>query len=178
MGIPSTCQNLEELATPNLGSINQNGRNYMLQVGDSAPDFQGILWNEAEISLGQFLGQKVIIYFYPKDNTPGCTTEACDFQANLAIFAGQNFAIVGISPDKNASHKTFSRKYGLTFPLISDPENIISKKYGVWKEKKNYGRTYMGIERTTFVIDENAIVIAIFPNVRVKGHIQAIIDSI
>ena len=150
----------------------------MLQVGDSAPDFQGILWNEEKISLGQFLGQKVIIYFYPKDNTPGCTSEACDFQENLAKFEHGNVAIVGISPDKNASHKTFSQKYGLTFPLISDPENIISKKYGVWKEKKNYGRIYMGIERTTFIIDEAGIVLAVFPKVRVKGHIQALIDWI
>lgn len=150
----------------------------MLQVGDSAPDFQGILWNEEKISLGQFLGQKVIIYFYPKDNTPGCTSEACDFQENLAKFEHGNVAIIGISPDKNVSHKSFSKKYGLTFPLISDPENIISKKYGVWKEKKNYGRIYMGIERTTFVIDEAGIVLAVFPKVRVKGHIQTLIDWI
>lgn len=149
---------------------------YMLQVGDSAPDFQGIVGNDKGISLGEFLGQKLILYFYPKDNTPGCTTEACDFQDNLSTFKSRNTVIVGVSPDKGASHKTFAKQFGLTFPLVSDLDNIISRIYGVWKEKKNYGRSYMGIERTTFIIDENGKIIAIFPNVRVKGHIQAILD--
>ena len=150
----------------------------MLELGNLAPDFQTVLGNGEEISLSQFRGQKVILYFYPKDNTPGCTTEACDFQANLATFQARNVTVLGISPDKIDSHNRFAHKYDLTFPLISDTDLTISNLYGVWKEKMNYGRTYMGIERTTFVIDETGTIISIFPKVRVKGHIQRLIDSL
>ena len=148
----------------------------MLQIGSLAPSFEGVSTDGTILSLGHFREKRLILYFYPKDNTPGCTTEACDFQDNLSSFKSRNVSILGVSPDTIGSHEKFSGKYGLAFPLISDPENIISKLYGVWKEKINYGRTYMGIERTTFIIDEVGIIIAILPKVRVKGHIQALVD--
>ena len=144
----------------------------MLKVEDWAPEIEVILADNQELSLRLFRGKKVVIYFYPKDNTPECTVQACDFRDNLDASESQNVTILGVSSDTIQSHKNFAKKHSLPFPLISDPEHTISKTYGVWKEKKNYGKTYMGIERTSFVIDEHGKIIAIFSKVRVKGHIQ------
>ena len=144
----------------------------MLKVGDWAPAIEVILADNQELSLRLFRGKKVVIYFYPKDNTPECTVQACDFRDNLDASESQNVTILGVSSDTIQSHKNFAKKHSLPFPLISDPEHTISKTYGVWKEKKNYGKTYLGIERTSFVIDEHGKIIAIFSKVRVKGHIQ------
>ena len=134
----------------------------MLKVEDWAPEIEVILADNQELSLRLFRGKKVVIYFYPKDNTPECTVQACDFRDNLDASESQNVTILGVSSDTIQSHKNFAKKHSLPFPLISDPEHTISKTYGVWKEKKNYGKTYMGIERTSFVIDEHGKIIAIF----------------
>jgi peroxiredoxin Q/BCP len=149
-----------------------------LNTGDKAPDFK--LKNDAgeEVSLKSLKGQNVILYFYPKDDTPGCTKEACDFRDNLKVFDKKDTVIVGVSPDSVESHVKFKKKYGLPFQLLSDPEKKTLEAYGVWKEKSMYGRKYMGVERTTFVIDGNGKISKIFPKVSVTGHIEEVLASI
>ena len=135
-------------------------------------DIDGI---EKEYSLNNFKGQKVILYFYPKDNTSGCTQEACDFRDNINRLT--NFAIViGVSPDSIKSHLKFKEKQGLNFILLSDPEHKLAETFNVWVEKSMYGRKYMGIERSTFVLDENLNIIKEWRKVKVKGHVDEVID--
>ena len=135
-------------------------------------DIDGI---EKEYSLNDFKGQKVILYFYPKDNTPGCTQEACDFRDNINRLT--NFAtVIGVSPDSIKSHLKFKEKQGLNFILLSDPEHKLAEKFNVWVEKSMYGRKYMGIERSTFVLDENLNIIKEWRKVKVKGHVDEVID--
>ncbi len=135
-------------------------------------DIDGI---EKEYSLNDFKGQKVILYFYPKDNTSGCTQEACDFRDNINRLT--NFAtVIGVSPDSIKSHLKFKEKQGLNFILLSDPEHKLAEAFKVWVEKSMYGRKYMGIERSTFVLDENLNIIKEWRKVKVKGHVDEVID--
>lgn len=150
----------------------------MLQAGEKAPDFQGINQNGETISLSGFRGKKIILYFYPKDNTPGCTAEACNLNDKNAYFLQKGYVIIGISPDSVASHKRFEEQYQLTFNLISDPEKQIIQAYGAWGEKKYYSKTYMGLLRSTFIVSENGIIEKVFPKVDTKTHAEQIIKSL
>ena len=129
--------------------------------------------NEREYSEEDFEGQKVILYFYPKDNTSGCTQEACDFRDNLNRLT-KYALVVGVSPDSIKSHKGFKEKQGLNFPLLSDPEHVLAMKFGVWKEKSMYGKKYMGIERSTFIIDGEGNIEKEWRKVKVKGHVDEV----
>ena len=146
-----------------------------LSVGSKAPDFSLPDGNGGTVSLKQFIGKTVILYFYPKDNTSGCTKEACDFRDNIAVISKKGAVVVGVSADSVSSHKKFADKFGLPFPLASDEKKGLVKKYRVWKEKSMYGRKYMGIERTTFVIDGRGIITHIFPKVKAAGHVEELL---
>ncbi|GHT71063.1 peroxiredoxin [Bacteroidia bacterium] len=150
----------------------------MLQAGEKAPDFQGINQNGEIVSLSGFKGKKVILYFYPKDNTPGCTAEACSLNDKNDYFLHKGYVIIGISPDSVTSHKKFEENHRLAFNLISDPEKQIIQAYGAWGEKKNYGKTYMGLLRTTFIVSEDGIIEKVFPKVDTKTHAEQIIKSL
>lgn len=142
----------------------------MLKEGAKAPDFRLASDGGETVSLKDFRGQKIILYFYPKDDTSGCTLEAKNFQAELTAFKKKGAVILGVSRDSVASHQKFKKKYGLKFALLADEDGGVCEKYGVWVEKSMYGKKYMGIERTTFVIDEEGRVLRIFPKVKVAGH--------
>ncbi|MGE5402416.1 MAG: thioredoxin-dependent thiol peroxidase [Ignavibacteriales bacterium] len=148
----------------------------MLKEGEKAPEFSLKDSQGKDVALSDFLGKKVILYFYPKDNTPGCTKEACDFRDNFPEFGKSNAIILGISADSEKSHQGFSSKYELPFILLSDPERQVIQKYDVWKEKNMYGKKSMGIERTTYVIDEQGRIIKVFNKVKVEGHIDQILN--
>ena len=124
-----------------------------LQEGDKAPNFTGIDQDEKKITLADFNDKKLILYFYPKDNTPGCTTQACNLRDNYALLLEQGFAIVGVSADPVKNHKKFETKFNLPFPLLADEDKAVSEQYGVWGEKNFMGKTYLGITRTTFLIE-------------------------
>jgi peroxiredoxin Q/BCP len=146
--------------------------------GQIAPDFALPATDGSTVRLLDLRGKKVVLYFYPKDDTPGCTKEACAFRDNLGVLQSMGVVVLGVSPDSVASHQKFAQKYGLPFPLLADEGAQVATTYGVWKEKKQYGRTYMGVERTTFLIDENGIVQRIFPKVKVDGHVEEVIEAI
>ena len=150
----------------------------MLKVGDPAPDFTAPDDAGGEFALAALRGKKVILYFYPKDNTPGCAQEACDFRDLASAAEAKGTVVVGVSPDSPKSHAGFKAKHALPFALVADPDKEIVNKYGVWVEKKNYGRSYMGVARTTFVLDEQGAVARVFENVKVKGHANAVIESL
>ncbi len=143
-----------------------------------APDFALPATDGSTVRLSELRGKKVVLYFYPKDDTPGCTKEACSFRDNLGVLQDMGVVVLGVSPDSVDSHQKFAQKYGLTFPLLADEGAQVATLYGVWKEKKQYGRTYMGIERTTFLIDENGFVRRVFPKVKVEGHVEEVIEAI
>ena len=149
-----------------------------LVEGNAAPDFTGINQNGETISLSGLKGKKLILYFYPKDDTPGCTAEACNLNDNYDFWISKGYLVVGISPDSEASHQKFVRKYGLKFNLIADTSKQILEAYGVWGEKSNYGKTYMGVIRTTFVIDEKGIIEKIFNKVDTKEHTSQIVKDL
>jgi peroxiredoxin Q/BCP len=149
-----------------------------LKKGDKAPYFKGVDQNNNEISLDDFKGRKLILYFYPKDNTPGCTAEACDLRDNYNLWLEKGYSVVGVSPDIIKSHQKFAEKYNLPFPLISDPDKEILKAYGVWGLKKNYGREYEGVFRTTFIIDEEGIITDVFKKVKTKEHTKQILEKL
>ena len=149
----------------------------MIEVGKKAPDFKLTGSDGKVYRLKDFSGSKLILYFYPKDDTPGCTIEACDFRDNLKIFEKNNFTIVGVSADDEVSHKKFIDKYNLNFLLLSDVDKTTINKYGVWREKNKFGKVYFGIVRTTFVIDKNGILENIYNNVVAKEHIQNILKD-
>jgi thioredoxin-dependent peroxiredoxin len=145
-----------------------------LTVGDTAPDFSLRDQTGKTVTLRDFRGQKLVLYFYPKDNTSGCTKEACAFQENLGVLRKKGVAVVGVSADNVTSHEKFANKYGLEFPLLSDEKKEMIKAYHVWKKKSMYGKEYMGIERTTYVIDEKGKIMHIFPKVNVNGHVDVV----
>lgn len=149
-----------------------------LQVGDKAPGFTGLNQEGKEIKLEDFSGSKLILYFYPKDDTPGCTAEACNFNDNHNSWLDKGYSVVGVSPDDVESHRKFREKYGLQFDLIADPEKKILEAYGVWGEKNMYGKKYMGVLRTTFIIDEEGIIQKIFEKVDTKDHTNQIIKNL
>lgn len=146
-----------------------------LKEGDKAPDFKGINQEGKEISLNDFQGKKLILYFYPKDNTSGCTAEACNLNDHYASLTAQGYEVVGVSPDSPASHLKFIAKYNLAFHLIADTKKQILEKYGVWAEKSMYGRKYMGVLRTTFLINEKGRIEKIITKVNTKDHVSQII---
>ena len=150
----------------------------MLQVGKRAPAFNLESDSETKVSLASLRGKRVVLYFYPKDDTPGCTQESCDFRDNLTRVKAHGAVIFGVSKDSVSSHQKFKDKFSLPFPLLSDPSHAMLEKYGVWKEKKLYGRSYMGVERTTVIIDENGKVAQIFPKVKVTGHVENVIEAL
>jgi len=150
----------------------------ILVAGKQAPMFEGIDQNNNRISLSDFNGKKLILYFYPKDMTPGCTAEACNLRDNYEALLDKGFSIVGISPDSIKSHVRFAEKYHLPFSLITDESKEILKAFQVWGEKKMAGRTYMGVKRTTFVIDENGIILTIINKVNTKDHTAQILEDL
>ena len=150
----------------------------MLEAGMKAPDFALFDKDGNERSLSDFLGKKVVLYFYPKDNTPGCTRQACAFAGAYRAFAEKGVEVVGISRDGIESHRKFAEKYGLPFVLLADPELEAIKAYGVWQEKKLYGKVSFGVVRTTFIIDENGFIEKVVPRVKPDTNAQEILDSL
>jgi peroxiredoxin Q/BCP len=150
----------------------------MLKIGDRAPEFSLPSSDGTTVSLKQLRGKKVVLYFYPKDDTPGCTKEACSFRDNLARVRSRGALIFGVSADSLASHAKFIEHYALNFPLLSDEDKTMIKAYGVWKQKAFMGRKYMGIERTTVVIDEKGKIAHIFPKVKVLGHTEEVLATL
>src|SRR5215204_2109966 len=146
-----------------------------LQVGDKAPSFKGIDQDGNKISLSNFKGQKIVLFFYPEDDTPTCTIQACNLRDNYALLQQNGFKVIGISPDDEKKHQKFREKFSLPFTLLADPKHKIIEKYGVWGEKNLYGRKYMGLHRTTFVIDGNGIVRKIFLRPKNKAHAEEIV---
>ncbi len=149
-----------------------------LKVGDKAPVFEGVNQDGKKISLNDFAGKKLILYFYPKDNTPGCTAESCNLNDNYEAWLNRGFDVVGVSPDSEKSHQSFIKKFGFRFNLIADTEKEILQAYGAWGEKSMYGKKYMGVLRTTFVIDENGVIQEIFEKVDTKNHTNQIIEAL
>jgi peroxiredoxin Q/BCP len=149
-----------------------------LKEGDKAPAFKMESDGGGKVSLADFKGKKLVLYFYPKDDTPGCTKEACGFRDSYAALKKKGVAVLGVSKDSAASHDKFKAKYGLPFALGSDAEIATAKAYGVWVKKKNYGREYMGMERSTFLIDEKGVIRGIWRGVKVNGHVEAVMDAI
>lgn len=149
-----------------------------LTIGKKAPKFKGLDQNGKTIQLADFEGQTLVIYFYPKDNTPGCTTQACDIRDNYKTLSKKKIAIIGVSCDDEKSHNKFIDKFELPFPLIADTEQKMVSQFGVWVEKSMYGRSYMGIARTTFIIDENGIISHIIEKVDTKNHSAQILAAL
>lgn len=149
-----------------------------LESGDFVPDIKLPSSSGKDISLADYKGKKIVLYFYPKDDTPGCTTEACDFRDNLKTYAELNAVVVGISKDPLSSHEKFIKKYGLPFELISDTEGKLLEAFGVWKEKSMYGKTFLGVERSTFLIDENGKIVKEWRKVSVSNHVAEVLESI
>ena len=150
----------------------------MLKIGEKAPDFTAVTDTGAEISLSSLRGKKVVLYFYPRDNTPGCTTEACDFRDRAEALAAKDAVVLGVSTDTVASHEKFKAKHALPFTLLADPDKELVSAYGVYQEKKQYGRSFMGTMRTTFVIDEGGTITSVFEKVKVKDHADAVLASL
>ena len=149
-----------------------------LSVGDKAPDFSMATDGGGEVLLANLRGQPVVLYFYPKDDTPGCTTEACGFRDAMPNFSSADVAIVGVSKDTVAKHEKFKAKHDLNFILGSDADGSVCEAYGTWVEKSMYGRTYMGIERATFLIDNQGVLRRIWRKVKVKGHVEEVLEAV
>jgi peroxiredoxin Q/BCP len=150
----------------------------MIEAGTPAPDFTLTDQNGNKVTLSNLKGSPVVLYFYPKDDTPGCTKEACGFRDAIADYKRAGAVILGVSPDSTDSHAKFAKKFDLPFPLLADVDHKICEVYGVWKEKNMYGRKSMGVERTTFLIDAKGMVQKIFPRVKVDGHVGAVLEAI
>ena len=148
-----------------------------LKIGDKAPDFEGKNQNNESVKLSSFIGEKVVLYFYPRDNTPGCTVQACNLKDNFNELSRKGYKIIGVSSDSIKSHKKFEEKYALPFHLISDEDKSIHKIYGTWIEKSMYGRKYMGTARWTFIVDENGIINNIIEKVKTKEHTDQILSE-
>lgn len=149
----------------------------LLNIGDKAPDFQGKNQFGQDITLSGYAGKKVILYFYPKDSTPGCTAEACNLRDNNHMLLKKGFIIIGVSADSEASHQKFAEKYSLPFSLLADPDKKIINDYGVWGPKKFLGKTFNGINRTTYVISEEGIIEKVFSKVNTKDHAAQILEQ-
>lgn len=149
----------------------------MLEEGDKAPAFS-LDSPDGKISLKDYLGKQVVLYFYPKDMTPGCTVEACDFQQNQTALRKAGAVVLGVSRDSVERHSKFAEKYNLEFPLLADESGKVCQAYGVWKEKSLYGRKFMGIERTTFIIDPKGRIRRVFRKVKVKGHTAEVLEAL
>lgn len=145
-----------------------------IKEGMKAPSFEGVDQDGNKIRFENFAGKKIVLYFYPKDNTPGCTAEACNLRDNYQSMLKKGFTVIGVSADSEKSHKAFAEKYALPFPIIADPSKKILNDYGVWGEKKLYGRSFLGISRTTFIIDEKGIIEKIISKVDTKNHSEQI----
>ena len=150
----------------------------MLEVGTKAPDFTLPDQNGNMHSLSEYRGKKVILYFYPKDNTAGCTKQACGFAERYPQFTEMGAVVLGVSKDSVASHKKFEEKYGLPFTLLADPELVAIQAYDVWQEKKNYGKTYMGVVRTTYLIDENGKIVKVFDKVKAADNPEQMLGEL
>jgi len=148
-----------------------------LKEGDKAPAFKGVDQNGKKISLADLKGRKVVLFFYPEDDTPTCTIEACNLRDNYGILKQQGFEVIGVSPDDEKSHKKFEKKFSLPYTLIADPKHAILENYGVWDEKQLFGRKYMGVLRTTFVIDGKGVIRKIFLRPKNKAHAEEIIQA-
>ena len=149
-----------------------------IEEGKAAPAFTLSDANGKKVSLKDFAGQNVVLYFYPKDDTPGCTTEACNFRDGIAALKKQGAVVLGVSADSVESHKKFKKKFDLNFPLLADTDKKIIEDYDVWKEKSMYGKKYMGIERTTYVIDKEGKISHIFPKVKVAEHYDEVLAAL
>ncbi len=149
-----------------------------LAIGDPAPEFTAETDGGEKIQLTDFRGKNVVLYFYPRDNTPGCTIESCDFRDAISGFQDRNTVVLGVSPDSVQSHDKFKAKYKLPFPLISDANHAIAKAYGTWREKSMMGKNYMGIVRSTFVIGTDGKIAAAYDKVKVRGHISKVLNSL
>jgi thioredoxin-dependent peroxiredoxin len=161
-----------------LARVTTTGRG-LPEVGQPAPDFTLPSTDDQDVTLSAFKGkQAVVLYFYPRDDTPGCTAEACSFRDLRSLFNQHGAEILGISPDTIKSHKKFQQKHHLTFPLLADSDHAIAEQYGVWQQKKFMGREYMGIARTTFVISTDGSIQAVFPNVKVEGHADKVLEAL
>jgi peroxiredoxin Q/BCP len=150
----------------------------MLEEGTIAPDFALATDGGGEVSLSDYRGKKVVLYFYPKDATPGCTTEACNFRDDHSQIVTAGAAVLGVSPDSVKSHDKFKLKHSLPFALLSDPDHEVAERYGAWGEKKMYGKTYMGILRSTYIIDEEGVIAKVFPKVRPKNHSAEVLEAL
>ncbi len=149
-----------------------------LKIGDKAPAFTGKDQDGNTVKLSDFKGYNLILYFYPKDDTPGCTAESCDLRDNYEMWLSRGYKVLGVSPDDQESHKKFIKKYDLPFPLLADPDKEIIKAYGAWGTKKMYRKEYEGLLRTTFVIDVNGVIQSIFQKVKTKEHTAQILAEI
>ena len=149
----------------------------MVNIGDKAPEFSASTDGGGTVSLKDLKDKKIVLYFYPKDMTPGCTAESCGFRDALPYFSKINAEIIGVSKDSVKRHDKFKEKYELPFMLAADEDGKMCEAYGVWQEKKNYGKTYMGIVRSTFLIDEKGKIAAVWRNLRVKGHVEKVIEE-
>ena len=150
----------------------------MVQEGARAPDFTLPADDGSEITLSGLRGKKIVLYFYPKDNTSGCTTQACDLRDNYETIEAEGAVVLGVSPDPLSSHEKFKNKFDLNFPLLSDEDHRVAEAYGVWKEKNMYGKKYWGIERSTFLIDEEGVVTEAWRRVRPKGHADRVKEAL
>ena len=148
-----------------------------LLVGQKAPAFTGIDQDGKKVSLNELKGSKLVLYFYPEDDTPTCTVQACNLRDNYALLKNNGFTVIGVSPDGEEKHRKFREKFQLPFTLLADPQHKIIEKYGVWGEKNLYGRKYMGIHRTTFVIDENGVIQKIYLRPKNKAHAEEIVKG-
>lgn len=153
-------------------------RKITLEVGNKAPEFEALNQDGVKVALKDFIGKNVVLYFYPKDNTPGCTTEACEFSANYDQFIKNDTVIIGVSPDSVKSHAGFIAKQNLKHILLSDEDKEISKLYGVWQVKKNYGKEYLGIVRSTFVIGKDGKIAKIYKSVKAKDHAAKVLADL
>src|ERR1044072_5348935 len=149
-----------------------------MKVGQNAPEFSIVDDSGKTVKLSDFKGRKIVLYFYPKDDTPGCTKEACNFRDGISELKKQGAIVLGVSADSVESHKKFKKKFDLNFPLLADTDKKIAEAYGTWKEKSMYGKKYMGIERTTFIIDEQGKVSHIFPKVKVNEHYDEVLAAL
>jgi len=149
-----------------------------LEAGTRAPAFTATTFDGTKVKLTDYKGQKVALYFYPKDATPGCTKQACNLRDNIDALTEAGIAVIGVSPDDNDSHEKFAGKHELPFPLVADPDRKVIEKYGVWGEKQNYGKTYMGLQRTTFLIDETGKIIHVFKRPKTNDHTAEILSKL